>query len=151
MARSIRVPYPLPEMSLFALPSRLPARKHLIAGVMGLLGMGLMIAAVLTASGFSSPFSSSGAESVQTDAINVAEGATTTAPAAPASPPNTSETANPAVPPLLAFPGTTTPGSPNTTAPPNRPTTTSTSTLPPTTVPTLLPPLGNLGQSLSGG
>lgn len=136
-------------MSLFALPSRLPARKHVIAGVMGLLGMGLMIAAVLTASGFSSPFSSSGAESVQTDAVNVA-GATTTSPPPATAPPNTSATANPAVPPLLAFPGTTTPGSPNTTAPPNRPTTTSTSTLPPTTVPTLLPPLGSLGQSLSG-
>ena len=137
-------------MSLFALPSRLPARKHVIAGVMGLLGMGLMIAAVLTASGFSSPFSSSGAESVQTDAVNVAEDATTTAPAAAEAPPSTSATANRALAPA-PVPGPTTPGSPNTTAPPNGPTTTSTSTLPPTTVPTLLPPLGNLGQSLSGG
>lgn len=138
-------------MSLFALPSRLPARKHVIAGVMGLLGMGLMVAAVLTASGFSSPFSSSGAESVDTGVINVAAGATTTSPPPATAPPDTSPTANAAVPPLVAFPGTTTPGSPSTTAPPNRQTTTSTSTLPPTTVPTLLPPLGNLGQSLSGG
>ncbi|MDQ1374884.1 MAG: hypothetical protein QOJ09_2222 [Actinomycetota bacterium] len=137
-------------MSLLPLPSRLPARKHVMAVVFGLVGVGLMAAAVLTASGLGSPFRASGPESIRTGAVLVDEPTTTTAVGQ-----------SRAVPPLpggVVVPVTTTKGTQSSTprtspsAPPTTSksggTTTTTLPLPTTTVPNLL---GGLGRGLGGG
>src|SRR5688500_9305212 len=69
---------PLRQMSLLPLPSRLPARKHVMAFVFGLVGLSLMMAAVLTASGLGSPFRARGPETVRTGAVVVNEPTTST-------------------------------------------------------------------------
>jgi hypothetical protein len=130
-------------MSLLPIPSRLPARKHLIAGAVSFAGLGLMIMAVLTASGLASPFSSSDPDSIRTEAVLIEGPTTTVAPTTTTA--VSSPSANPAVLPVPAAP-TSRPTA--TTAPRPGPTTTSTTLIPPTTVPpppTLLPPLGGLG------
>ena len=132
-------------MSLLPLPSRLPARKHVLALVFGLLGVGLMAAAVFTASGLALPFTSRDPSSVRTDAVLVDAPSTTTTTLAP----GTTTTLAPrtrAVAPA-AVPGPTIPAAAVTTVPSGRPTTTTSITLPPTT----LPLLGGLGRGLGGG
>jgi hypothetical protein len=135
-------------MSLLPLPSRLPARKHVMALVFGLVGVGLMAAAVLTASGLGSPFRARGPESVRTGAVLVNEpGTTTTRPstttAAAATEQKRALVAVPQAPATSAPRGSSTP---TTRAP--APTTTSTlPPLPPTTVPGLL---GGLGKAFGG-
>ncbi|MEY2568937.1 MAG: hypothetical protein QOE35_3466 [Actinomycetota bacterium] len=134
-------------MSLLPLPSRLPARKHLMALGFGLVGVGLMAAAVLTASGLGSPFRARGPESVRTGAVLVNEPGTTT------TRPTTSTTAvagerNRALAPLPAAPATSAPRSSTPTTKPTAPTTTSSlPPLPSTTVPGLL---GGLGKAFGG-
>jgi hypothetical protein len=127
-------------MSLLPLPSRLPARKHLLAAGFGLLGLALMVGAVMNASGLTLPFTSGDPERVRAGSVLVdAPNPTTTA--APLA--STPTTANPdrsrALAPA-AVPG------PTSTAPSVRPrptpTTSTSTTLPSTSVPTLLPPLG---------
>jgi hypothetical protein len=136
-------------MSLLPLPSRLPARKHVMAAVFGLIGLGLMVAAVLSASGISSPFRAGGPESVRTGAVLVNEPTTTTEVAvAAASVVGTERTR--AVAPVPQAPVSS---APRTTTPTSKaaPTTTTTSPLPatpPTTVPSLL---GGLGRGLGAG
>jgi len=135
-------------MSLLPLPSRLPARKHVMAGVFAMVGLGLMFAAVLTASGLGSPFRARGPESVRTGAVLVNEPSATTTPVttpsgAPAGGPNK------AVAPVSQGPNTTAPkGATPTTAKPAPTTTTSPLPVqaPSTTVPNIL---GSLGKSLS--
>ena len=129
-------------MSLLPLPSRLPARKHLLAAGFGLLGLSLMAAAVMTASGLTLPFTSGDPERVRAGSI-VVDAPTTTTTEAP--PPTTATTAGTnrsrALDPV-AVPGPI--GStPPTTVGRTAPTTTTTSL--PVTPPTLLPPIGGLG------
>ncbi len=128
-------------MSLLPVPSRLPARKHLLAAGFGLLGLALMAGAVMTASGLTLPFTSGDPERVRAGSI-VVDGPTTTQASTRAT---TSTTRRPDIPRALdpvAIPGPTGTSPATTTARP-APTTTSTS-LP--TVPTLLPPIGGLGR-----
>ena len=126
-------------MSLLPLPTRLPARKHLLAAGFGILGVALMVGAVLNASGLTLPFTSGGPERVRAGSILVDEpGTTTTEAPGPTTTttrrPELSRALDPA--PIGAPTATSTPaGAPRPT------TTTSTSTTLPT-VPTLLPPLG---------
>ena len=140
---------PLRQMSHLPLPERLPERKHVLAAVFGLLGLGLMVMAVLTASGLASPFNGGDPESVRTGAVLVSEPSTTTTTVA-----GTAVVAGPAralAPAAFSAP-TTTP-SPTTAAPRRGGTTTTTAPIvPPTTVPpTTIPLLGGIGNSLSGG
>ena len=123
-------------MSLLPLPSRLPARKHLLAAGFGILGLSLMAAAVMTASGLTLPFTSGGQERVRAGTIVVESPTTTTEAPAAAAPPTTRRAD---VDPV-AVPGPS--GSPTTTA---RTGTTTTSTTLPVTPPTLIPPIGGLG------
>ena len=136
-------------MSDLPIPSRLPARKHVLAGVFGMLGLGLMVLAVLTASGLTSPFSSEGPEGVRTDAVlvNAPENTTTTL-GSTTTVPTGGNRAVAAAP--FAAPATT---SASTSPPRPTPTTSTTSPLPPTTVPpTTVPGLldGLMGQGLNG-
>ncbi|HEV7888569.1 MAG TPA: hypothetical protein VGO92_13510 [Acidimicrobiales bacterium] len=133
-------------MSLLPLPSRLPARKHVLALVFGLLGVGLMAAAVFTASGLALPFTSRDPSSVRTDAVLVDAPSTTTTTLAPGTTTTAIAPRTRAVAPA-AVPGPTIPAAAVTTVPSGRPTTTTSITLPPTT----LPLLGGLGRGLGGG
>jgi hypothetical protein len=135
-------------MSVLPPSPRLPARKHVLAGVFGVLGLGLMVMAVLTASGLATPFSSDGPEGVSTDAVlvNAPEETTTTT--------ATASTSSPAVNRAVAAapfsaPATT---APPTTSQPRTPGPTTTTLVPPTTVPPTTIPglLDGLGQGLSG-
>jgi hypothetical protein len=138
---------PLRQMSLLPLPSRLPARKHVLAGVFGVLGLGLMVMAVLTASGLASPFSGDGPDGVSTDAILVnAPEDTTTTTAGATTAASTANRALAAAP--FAAPVTTAPAPSN---PPRTPSTTTSTIVPPTTVPPTTIPglLDGLGQGLS--
>lgn len=139
---------PLRQMSLLPLPTRRPARKHVLAGVFGVLGLGLMAMAVLTASGLASPFSGPGPEGVSTDAVlvNAPEETTTTS----ASTTTIAVGGNRAVAAApFAAPATTAPAPTN--PPRTAPTTTST-IVPPTTVPPATVPglLDGLSQGLGG-
>jgi hypothetical protein len=128
-------------MSLLPLPSRLPARKHLLAAGFGLLGVALMVGAVMNASGLTLPFTSGEPERVRAGSVVVDAPNPTTTTQAPSA--TTSTTPNPdrsrALAPV-AIPA------PTTTAPPARPRQTpppsTSTTLPAPSVPTLLPPLG---------
>jgi hypothetical protein len=137
-------------MSLLPLPTRLPARKHLLAGLFAVVGLGFMLLAVLTASGLSLPFTSHGSSSVRSDAVlvNTPETTTTTTPAGGQPVIAVSRALAPA-----AVPGPTAgPSTPATTAPPRGGTTPpeSSTTLPTVpTAPTLVPPLGGLGQAFN--
>ena len=127
-------------MSLLPLPSRLPARKHLLAAGFGILGLSLMAAAVMTASGLTLPFTSGGPERVRAGTI-VVDAPTTTSDA----PATTSTTRRADVSRALdpvAVPGPTGSTPPTTSG---RTGTTTTSTTLPVTPPTLLPPIGGLG------
>jgi hypothetical protein len=126
-------------MSLLPLPSRLPARKHLLAAGFGLLGLSLMAAAVITASGLTLPFTSGDPERVRAGSI-VVDAPTTTA-QAPATTTTTTGNRSRALDPVVipAPAGSTSP----TSAARPAPTTTTTSL--PVTPPTLLPPIGGLG------
>jgi hypothetical protein len=134
-------------MSLLPLPSRLPARKHLMALAFGLVGVGLMAAAVLTASGLGSPFRARGPESVRTGAVLVNEpGTTTTRPTTTTTSAATER--NRALVPVPQAPATSAPRSSTPTTKAPAPTTTSTlPPLPSTTVPGLL---GGLGKAFGG-
>jgi hypothetical protein len=128
-------------MSLLPLPSRLPARKHLLAAGFGLLGLSLMAAAVMTASGLTLPFTSGDPERVRAGSI-VVDAPTTTTEAPPATSSTTRRAGvSPALDPV-AVPGPTGSSPPTTAA---RPAPTTTTTTLPVTPPTLLPPIGGLG------
>jgi hypothetical protein len=69
-------------MNLLPLPTRLPARKHVLAASLMLLSISLMAAAVLGATGLPSPFRSGGLERVSTGGVlvNAPDETTTTVP-----------------------------------------------------------------------
>lgn len=140
---------PLRQMSLLPLPTRRPARKHVLAGVFAVLGLGLMVMAVLTASGLASPFSGAGPEGVSTDAVlvNAPEDTSTTTGVSTTSTVLGGNRAVAAAP--FGAPATTAPASAN---PPRTAPTTTTTLVPPTTVPPTTVPglLDGLGQGLSG-
>jgi hypothetical protein len=133
-------------MSLLPLPTRLPARKHVLAAAFSLLGLAVMAMAVMTASGLTLPFTSGDPARVRAGSVLVdAPTTTTTAPAqAVAAPPTTNVSRSRALDPV-AVPGptpTTTP--PTTVRRSTTPPPTTSTTLPP--VPPLIPGLGGLGQ-----
>jgi hypothetical protein len=127
-------------MSLLPLPSRLPARKHLMAAGFGLLGLALMAAAVMTASGLTLPFTSGGPERVRAGSIVVDAPTTTTVAPRPTTSTTSGVNRSRALDPA-AVPGPTGATSPTTTRSAPRATTTTL----PVTPPTLLPPIGPLG------
>jgi hypothetical protein len=125
-------------MSLLPLPSRLPARKHLLAAAFGLLGLALMVGAVMTASGLTLPFTSGDPERVRAGSVLVdaPNPTTTTPPASTTSTTRRSEVSRALDP--VAAPAPTTPPAPS--GPRPTPTTSTSTSLP--TVPTLLPRIG---------
>ena len=126
-------------MSLLPLPTRLPARKHLLAAVFSLLGLAVMAVAVMTASGLTLPFTSGDPERVRAGSI-VVDAPTTTTEAPRATTSTTAGNRSRALDPVV-IPAPTGSSTPTTV----RPAPTTTSTTLPVTPPTLLPPIGGLG------
>jgi hypothetical protein len=117
-------------MNLLPVPARVPARKHLLAGAVALLSVGLMLAAVLGTAGLPTPFNSGTSAGVRTSPVDVSGLVPTTTGDASgggggvdiSDEPTTTSTTRSST------------GSTATTQPPTTPTTTTT-LVPPTTVP----------------
>ena len=118
-------------MNLLPVPARVPARKHLLAGAVALLSVGLMLVAVLGTGGLPTPFSSGTSAGVRTSPVDVAgsDPTTTTTSVTPQQAAGVFISDEPTTP--TTRPST---GSTATTQPPSAPTTTTT-LIPATTVP----------------
>jgi hypothetical protein len=58
-------------MNLLPVPARVPARKHLLAGAVALVSVGLMLVAVLGTAGLPTPFGRSDPSQVRTTPVEV--------------------------------------------------------------------------------
>jgi hypothetical protein len=132
-------------MNLLPLPTRLPARKHVLAASMVVLSVSLMAAAVLGAAGLPSPFRAGGAAKVSTNGVLVnAPNSTTTIP------PTTSVSLAPVnLPRGITSPPTTRPTT-GTGPAPTGPRQTTTTTVVPVTTPPILPPIPGLDGTQGG-